>query len=263
MSSQLNAKISHLFDESLPIKALILGSGLADIAEQFELIESIAYDELADFPQPRVGGHRGELWLCRSPSCNLLVLRGRSHYYEAGDIGAMRGVLAALDAVGCQHLLITNAAGSLRQEQAPGSLMLISDHINWSGLSPLVGINSDRRFVDMSNAYDLEHRAQLKQAAAKLGIGLAEGVYAFFLGPQFETPAEIRAVGVLGAQAVGMSTVPEVILARYYGIRVSAISVLTNMAAGLSFEQLSQAHTIAMAEKAFGNLQSLLTTYLG
>ena len=262
MSEQLNAKISHLLDKSLPVRALVLGSGLATIAEEFDLVERIDYESLAGFPKPGVGGHQGELWLCRTAQCNLLVLRGRAHYYEKGDINAMRGVIDALHAVGCQHLIITNAAGSLRSDLPPGSLMLINDHINWSGLSPLTGIASDKRFVDMSGAYDSAERQKLKQVAARSEVNLGEGVYVFFLGPQFETPAEVRAAGILGGQAVGMSTVPEVVLARFHGIKVSAISVLTNMAAGLSSEQLSQAHTVATAQRAFGDLRKLLLEYL-
>ena len=255
-------KISHSLDQSLPVRALVLGSGLADIAEEFDLIERIGYESLADFPKPGVGGHKGELWVCRTSSCNLLVLRGRAHYYEKGDIHAMRGAIATLHALGCQHLIITNAAGSLRSELSPGSLMLINDHINWSGLSPLTGIRSDKRFVDMGAAYDGAESKKIKQVAAKAGVDLGEGVYVFFLGPQFETPAEIRAAGILGGQAVGMSTVPEVVLARFYGIKVSAVSIITNMAAGLSSERLSQEHTVANAQHAFGDLRKLLVEYL-
>ena len=175
----------------------------------------------------------------------------------------MQPVIAALQALGCEQLLLTNAAGSLRPDLAPGELMLINDHINWAGLSPLNNIDSDQRFVDLGAAYDRQERQRLEQIADELEIKLIAGVYAFFPGPQFETPAEIRAVGILGADAVGMSTVPEVILARYYQMRVNAISVITNMAAGLSSERLSQQHTMAMAQRTKQSLGDLLRGYLG
>ena len=263
MGSNLEKQIKPLLDTSLPVKAVVLGSGLAEIAESFKVRKRVAYKKLAGFPQPRVGGHGGELLLCSTASCNLLVLSGRAHYYERGDIKAMQPVIAALQALGCEQLLLTNAAGSLRPDLEPGELMLISDHINWAGLSPLNNIDSDQRFVDLGAAYDPHERQRLEQIADELEIKLIAGVYAFFPGPQFETPAEIRAVGILGADAVGMSTVPEVILARYYQMRVNAISVITNMAAGLSSERLSQQHTMAMAQRAKQSLGALLRWYLG
>ena len=245
----------------LPTKALVLGSGLAQIGEQFAPHQRISYDRLAAFPSLGVGGHSGELLIARTPGCNLLVIKGRSHYYESGDIRAMAGVLDCLQQLGCQHLLLTNAAGSLVADCPPGGLMLIEDHINWAGLSPLIGVRDDSRFVDMGAAYDPEQRELLSACARRLDIRLAAGVYVFFPGPQFETPAEIRAAKVLGGSAVGMSTVPEAILARFHGISVSAISIITNMAAGLSSERLSQQHTLSMAQRAHSDLSRLLEGY--
>jgi len=164
-------------------------------------------------------------------------------------------VLAAL---GASTLIATNAAGSLRPEMATGSVMALSDHLNYSGLNPLIGEPTDRRFVPMTDAYEPDLRAALRQAAEAAGVALHEGVYAWYSGPSFETPAEIRALRTLGADAVGMSTVPEVILARYLGLRVAAVSVITNMAAGLSDEAIGHEHTKAMAPRGAAKLERVL-----
>lgn len=175
----------------------------------------------------------------------------------------MRPALEALGDLGVNRLILTNAAGSLRPDVRPGDIMMLSDHINFSGLNPLIGEPSERRFVSMADAYDPAMRQALRASAEAEGVALAEGVYAWYSGPSFETPAEIRALRILGADAVGMSTVPEVILARLLGMRVAAISTITNMAAGMSDEVLSHEHTKEMAPLGAQKIERVLRRYLG
>ena len=174
----------------------------------------------------------------------------------------MRLPLEVLKALGCDKLILTNAAGSLRPEMPPGSLMLLDDHIAFAGTNPLIGEKTDARFVPLTDAHDANLRAGLKAAAKAEGIDLPEGVYCWFSGPSFETPAEIRAAKVLGADAVGMSTVPEIILGRFLGLRCAAISVITNMGAGLSDESISHDHTKAMAPLGAAKLEKVLRRFL-
>jgi purine-nucleoside phosphorylase len=197
-----------------------------------------------------VSGHAAELWLGRVGAVEVAVLAGRRHAYETGAADGMKQALATLRALGCEVLVQTNAAGSLHVAMPAGSLMLVADHLNVAQRSPLVGEAGDARFVSMADAYDPALRRAARQAAADQGVNLHEGVYAWVLGPQFETPAEIRMLRTLGADAVGMSTVPETIVARWLGMRVLAISLITNLAVGLSGEALSHAHTLAQAQAA-------------
>ncbi len=240
---------------------LILGSGLGHLAGAVEGV-AIAYADLPGFPHTVVSGHDPVLALGTLEGARVAVLGGRAHYYESGRADAMRLPLEVLAALGADRLIVTNAAGSLRPEMPPGSLMLLSDHINFSGLNPLIGEPSDARFVPMTDAHDSAMRAALARAAAAEGVDLAEGVYAWYSGPSFETPAEIRAIRTLGADAVGMSTVPEIILARFMGIRCAAISVITNMGAGLSDESISHDHTKAMAPLGAAKLERILRRFL-
>jgi purine-nucleoside phosphorylase len=188
----------------------------------------------------------------------VAVFGAREHFYEHGNAAAMRLPLQVLKALGAQELIVTNAAGSMRPDIPPGDLMLLSDHINYSGLNPLIGEPTDARFVPMTDAHDPKLGAELSASAAALGIALARGVYCWYSGPSFETPAEIRMLKLLGGDAVGMSTVPEVILARFLGLRVAAISTITNMAAGMSDEAISHAHTKAMAPLGAAKLERIL-----
>jgi len=236
--------------QASPRVAVVLGSGWSSLTEHIDNAQRIPYAELAGFPVATVAGHSGELWLGRIGGCEVAVMSGRRHVYESGDVQGMKEPLACLHDLGCQVLVQTNAAGSLHARMAPGSLMVINDHINLSQRSPLVGDNGSGRFVDMKNAYDAGLRAIAHAVAERSGVTLHDGVYAWNLGPQFETPAEIRMFQQLGADAVGMSTVPETILARRAGMRVLAISMLTNMASGLSAETLSHAHTLSQAGAA-------------
>jgi purine-nucleoside phosphorylase len=240
---------------------LILGSGLGHLAGAVEGV-AIPYADLPGLPHAGVSGHNPNLVIGNLEGRRVAVFGGRAHYYESGDPAAMRPALELLRALGADRLILTNAAGSLRPDIAPGDLMLLGDHVNFSGLNPLIGEKTDARFVPMTAAHDPALRAALRAAAEAEGVALPEGVYAWFSGPSFETPAEIRAIGRLGADAVGMSTVPEVILARFLGLRVAAISTITNMAAGLSDEAISHDHTKAMAPLGAAKLERVLRRML-
>jgi purine nucleotide phosphorylase len=239
----------------------VLGSGLAGLAERIESPIVIPYAELPDFPQPTVGGHPGRLLLGRLAGLPAAILQGRAHYYEDGRADAMRGAIDAVAALGCPRLLLTCAAGSLRAEVGPGSIMAVTDHLNLAGVSPLIGERGDARFVDMGAAYDPALRQRLQAAAAGTGVTLHDGVYAWFAGPQFETPAEIRAARLLGADAVGMSLVPETILARHAGLAVAAVAAVTNLAAGLAPAPFDHRQTLAMAGRAAADLGRLVEAF--
>jgi purine-nucleoside phosphorylase len=241
-----------------PRIGVLLGSGWQDVAGRVRDAEVLRYADLPAFPLLGVEGHAGSLVLGRIGSHEVAVLAGRKHTYESGDAGVMKGAIATLAACGVRVLVQTNAAGSLDLAMRPGELMLIEDHLNVAQRSPLVGECGAERFVDMRDAYDLALRAQARAAAARAGVTLHGGVYAWILGPQFETPAEIRMLQGLGAQAVGMSTVPETILARRHGLRVLALSMITNMGCGLLDEHLSHAHTLATAQAAGARAVPLL-----
>jgi xanthosine phosphorylase len=242
----------------------VLGSGLGGLANGLDDAVTTSYANLPGFPAPGVAGHEGALVLGRLGGLAVACLQGRRHVYEGGDPGAMRAPIRALRRLGAETLLVTNAAGSLRAEVGPGRLMAIADHINLLGVNPLSGPNDDAvgpRFPSLRDAYDPELRDRLQTAAGALGIELAEGVYLATAGPSFETPAEIRAFRTLGADAVGMSTVPEVILARHCGLRVVAVSAITNLAEGMGGEALSHAQTLRNAEVAARDLMRLVQRF--
>ncbi|MCE2917158.1 MAG: purine-nucleoside phosphorylase [Rubrivivax sp.] len=248
-----------------PRIAVVLGSGWGGLAGKVDGAIDVPYDELPAFPRLAVGGHAGLVRAGTLSGTPVLVLAGRKHAYETGDVGAMRGVVRTLAALGVTTLVQTNAAGSLDRGMPAGSLMLITDHLNLVQRSPLVddpGVGGDKRFVDMANAYDPTLAEQARTAARKAGQTLHEGIYVWLLGPQFETPAEIRMLQGLGGHAVGMSTVPETILARHAGLKVLAFSLFTNMAAGLSDESLSHAHTMATAASASERACNLLAAVI-
>lgn len=245
-----------------PRIALVLGSGLGGLVDHVENAVRIPYAELPGFPRSGVSGHAGELVAGSFSGTPVIMLVGRSHYYEHGNPAAMRPVLETLAGVGVETLILTNAAGSLKPEMPPGSVMLIEDHINFSGTNPLIGEPTDRRFVGLSEAYDVSLRDALEQAAKSAGVELHRGVYMWFSGPTFETPAEIRMARILGADAVGMSTVPEVILARFLGLRAAACSVVTNLAAGMAAGELSHQETKDMAPLGGEKLGKILQQFL-
>ncbi len=255
------SEIRRRAGEVQPRLGVILGSGLGPLAETLAATVTIPYAEIPGFPRPRVEGHRGRLVLGDLNGLPVALLQGRSHAYEDGRADAMGVPIAVLAALGCEILLLTNAAGSLRPEVGPGSLMLITDHINLSAANPLTGITDGAQFIDMSAAYDPELRQAMLAAAESLEMTLPTGCYMWFPGPSFETPAEIRAARVLGADAVGMSTVPEVILARHAGLRVAAISVITNLAAGMGEAGLSHGVTTAESARAVPALTRLVAAF--
>lgn len=247
--------------DAQPRIGMILGSGLGSLADAVDG-SAIAYSDLPGFPQSGVSGHASKLVIGDLEGVEVAVLGGREHYYEHGRADAMRVPLETLSALGVDTLIATNACGSFRPDIPPGNLMLLNDHINYSGLSPLIGEPTDKRFVNLTNAYDADIRRQMQDAAQLQDIPLLEGVYAWYSGPNFETPAEIRMLKTLGADAVGMSTVPEVILGRFLGLKCCAISVVTNMAAGLGNETISHEHTKASAPVGAAKLERILRSFL-
>jgi xanthosine phosphorylase len=244
-----------------PRVAVVLGSGLGGVADAIEDAVAVSYEDLPGFPRPGVAGHAGRAVLGSVAGIPVAALQGRAHLYEGGDSDALRVPVRALRAAGASILILTNAAGSLRPDVGPGRLMAITDHINLTGMNLLIGPNDDAlgpRFPALRDAYDPKLRETLNESARALEIPLAEGVYLAVSGPSFETPAEIRAYRTLGADAVGMSTVQETILARHCGLRVAAISVITNLAEGMSDEELSHEQTLRAAGLGAEDLTRLL-----
>ncbi|ODN70922.1 purine-nucleoside phosphorylase [Methylobrevis pamukkalensis] len=237
---------------------LVLGSGLGDFAASVEDAVHVPFARLQGFPMSTVSGHAGEMIVGRIAGVDVVVMSGRLHYYEQGDAATMRAPIETFAALGCSALVLTNSAGSLDPDMGPGELMLVNDHINFAGINPLFRETSDRRFVGMVNAYDEELAGLFRQAAVAEQVRLHEGVYMWFSGPSFETKAEIRAARILGADAVGMSTVPEVILGRFFDMRVAAISTITNLAAGMTGDELSHAETKAVAPQGAEKLARIL-----
>jgi purine-nucleoside phosphorylase len=261
MSTILKTAIETLRERApraKPQVAVVLGSGWGGLASHVEDPLHVPYADLEGFPHAGVAGHAGEVLLGRIGTREVAILCGRKHAYEDGDVKAMKVPLLALRELGCKALVLTNAAGSLDPRMAPGSLMVLNDHINLPQRSPLVGESGPDRFVDMVDAYDPGLRESALAVAKREGIELHQGVYLWCLGPQFETVAEIRMFKQFGADAVGMSTVPETILARRAGMKVLAISLMTNMAAGMSEENLSHAHTLAQAGRVTATASRLL-----
>jgi xanthosine phosphorylase len=248
-----------------PRVGIVLGSGLGAVADAVEDPVVVGYEDLPGFPRPTVSGHAGRAVLGAIGGVPVAVLQGRAHLYEGGDPEALRVPVRALRAAGAEILILTNAAGSLHPSVGPGSLMAIVDHINMSGANLLMGPNDDEigpRFPSLRDAYDPVLVQRLRESAGEAGITLAEGVYLAVTGPSFETPAEIRAYRVLGADAVGMSTVQETILARHAGLRVAAVSVITNLAEGMSDEPLSHEQTLRAAQDGAADLTRLLLEFI-
>ncbi len=243
--------------------AMVLGTGLGKLVDDLEEVVSLPYREIPHFPESGVTGHAGQLIAGRLERKRVLIFQGRAHYYETGDAAAMRVPIGLVAALGGPPLVLTNAGGSLNRDMRPSSLVSITDHINFSGMSPLFRDRSDGRFVSLTNAYDERLRRKLKVAAQTAGVTMGEGVYMWFAGPNFETPAEIKIAKTLGADVVGMSTVPEVILARFYGLRVCAVSVITNMAAGIGGASPSHGETKDVAAGAAMSLRRLIRSFVG
>lgn len=248
----------------IPKLGLILGSGLSDVATSLDDVTTISYADIPGFIQPTIQGHAGVLSLGYLQGVPVVCLQGRIHYYEGFNNEAVKTYIRTLKLLGAEILFLTNAAGSLHQDVPAGNLMMITDHIHFQGQNPLIGPNDEAfgpRFFSMEEAYDLALRDVLATVAKDLEIHLAQGVYISTLGPMFETPAEIRAFRLLGADAVGMSTVPEVIVARHCGLRVVAVSAITNLAAGMSSEILSHEHTLLYGKKAAKTMKELIVGF--
>lgn len=248
-----------------PRVAMILGSGLGVLAEQMTDAVSISFDELPGFPISTVHGHAGQLVLGTLAGVQVVCLKGRGHFYEGYGPAVMTSAVRTIKLLGCEMLFVTNAAGSLRPEVDAGSLVALNDHINFLPGTPMVGPNDERfgpRFFSMANAYDADLRKLLQLTAADKSITLHEGVYIAYPGPNFETPAEIRAFKTLGADVVGMSVVPEVVSARHCGLKVVGVSVVTNLAEGLSPFPLSHEQTLKYAAVGAESLIKLILAFL-
>jgi len=261
-SSKVFLKITN---DSNPEIAIILGSGITNFFDEKDILHSISYEKLNAFPQPTVQGHAGKLVLGSIHGRKIVCMYGRSHIYEGHDPKILANPIRVLKDIGCKLLIITNAAGSLNKNMSAGSLMVISDHINWSGFNPLIGVNDDHygpRFIDMTDGYHVFYRNQLKESANKSKQQLYEGTYCMYSGPNFETPAEIKAAKIMGASAVGMSTVPEVLVANHCSFPVIAISVITNLAAGMNQNKLSHQETLDNAALAEEKLIRLIKNFV-
>ena len=244
-----------------PKTAIILGSSLGPVADAVTDALIVPYTDIPGFPVSRVSGHAGKLVVGRLGGAEVAVLQGRAHPYESGNAAVMRPAIEMLKDAGIETLILTNAAGSLDLKMRPGSIMLITDHINYSGMNPLIGQQGDENFVPMTDAYDPKLRAKLIAAAESKNIPLHQGVYVWFSGPSFETPAEIRMAQIIGGQAVGMSTAPETILARRFGLKVAGLSVITNLGAGMEGASPSHEETKSEGAKAAENMTRLLTAF--
>jgi purine-nucleoside phosphorylase len=244
-----------------PQVGVVLGSGLGAFGDSLSGLVKVPYADIPHMPESSVVGHSGNLCLGKVGEASVACLQGRVHLYEGHDLDRVTFGVRLLSELGCRAVVLTNAAGGIQAGFAPGDLMLIVDHLNLMGRNPLVGRNDDAagpRFPDMTRAYDLPICAAAREAAAELGVKLQEGVYAGLLGPSYETPAEIRMLRTLGADAVGMSTVPEVLVLRHRGVRVGAMSCITNLGAGLSPTLLDHSEVEATANETRATFTSLL-----
>ena len=252
----VRARVSHV-----PTLATVLGSGLGDFADSLDDAVSLPYGDLPHWPSSTAAGHAGRLVVGSSDGGRIAALAGRSHLYEGHDARMVTFAVRVLGVLGVKTLILTNAAGGVNTGFSQGALMVIDDHINLTGQNPLVGANDDRlgpRFPDMSSVYSPRLRAIAVEVGKACGVGLAHGVYAALLGPSYETPAEIRYLRTIGADAVGMSTVPEAIAARHMGIEVLGISCITNMAAGVLPQPLDHAEVLETARRVRGQFIALL-----
>jgi len=265
MIEQIANFIKQRIGNLCPDTGLILGSGLGDIAASISSPIIIPYHTIPNFPQSSVSGHKGQLVIGQLNNHTVICLQGRFHLYEGHSPKIINTIIQAFKVLGVKQLIVTNAAGSLNFDYAPGSIMMISDHINFSGQNPLVGFDDEKygpRFPSLNNVYAFEFRQRVKKIATQLNIKIHEGVYLMVLGPNFETAAEIKAFQILGADAVGMSTVPEVICAARCGIKVLGFSVITNYGTGMCSETASHQETLEQGQKACANLSLLIQNFL-
>jgi purine-nucleoside phosphorylase len=244
-----------------PLIAVVLGSGLGSFADEMTGAARIPYTDIPHFSRSTAVGHAGQLVLGKIGECPIVVMQGRTHLYEGYPAQQVAFPIRVFGRLGVRAAILTNAAGGINLDYGQGRLVVIKDHINLQGQNPLVGAEDTRfgpRFIDMTEAYSRTYRQMAQAAARKLGIEVAEGVYAALLGPSYETPAEIRHLRAIGADLVGMSTVPEVIVARQIGMKVLAISCVTNMAAGVLDQPLNHEEVLATGKRVAGQFTALL-----
>ncbi len=262
---QAASAITNIHGPNFPKTVLVLGSGLGAFGEKIDAENIIPYKDIPGFPVSTVSGHAGQLLIGKAAGTPIACMQGRLHVYEGHPVQEIALPIRTYRALGAETLILTNAAGSLRQEMGPGSLMLISDHINFSGRNPLIGPNDDDvgpRFPDMSNVYDAQLREQFTHAAKEEGINLKSGVYLYTTGPSFETPAEIKMFAKMGADAVGMSTAPEAIAARHAGLKVVGLSLITNHAAGIAAHPITHDETLAIGAQSYETMSRLMLQFL-
>lgn len=247
-----------------PEVALIVGSGLGGVASALAKPVIVPYADIPGFPQPTVAGHAGQMHFGELGGKRLMILSGRFHYYEGRPVADLVYPVHVLDSLGVKLLIVTNAAGGINPVFNPGDLMVIEDHINFLGINPLIGYreNGAIKFVDMTTAYSPRLREKLETAAGKVEVLVRRGVYLATTGPNYETPAEIKMFAWAGADAVGMSTVPEVIMARYHNIEVAGISCITNLAAGIASKKLSHDEVLEVGKASEAKLAKLLAEFL-
>ena len=261
MIEKILNKISNATNNQEIEFGLIIGSGLNNILAPKKIL-SIPYNQIPNFPKTKISGHLGTLDIVEISGKKIAVLNGRCHFYENGDASLMYGPIMTLKKLGIKKIIITNSAGSLKKKMLPGSIMIIKDHINFTGQNPLIGLGNDGVFVDMVNAYDKKLIKRFINAAKSEKIKIHTGVYTWFSGPTFETPAEINLLKKIGSNAVGMSTVPEVIICRYLNIKVLGISVITNFAAGLCKKEISHEQTKLVAPEGGNKIKKVLNSFL-
>ncbi|PRR83315.1 purine-nucleoside phosphorylase [Clostridium vincentii] len=248
-----------------PQIGLILGSGLGSLVDLIENAEFFPYDELPNFPVSTVEGHAGRLVIGTLKGKTVVAMEGRFHYYEGYNMEEVTFPIRVMKLLGIKTIIVTNAAGAVNTGFKSGDLMVIKDHINVSGINPLIGKNLDNfgtRFPDMSNAYDKDLRKIVQNIAISLKLNIKQGIYAMMTGPTYETPAEVRMVRAIGADAVGMSTVPEVIVANHCGLKVIGISCLTNMAAGILDKPLNHNEVIETSNRVKNDFMSLMSSLI-
>lgn len=261
--NKLVEKLNQLKEKSEIL--IILGSGLNEFLKATEIIDSLALEKVLDVKTDKSIGHVGIIYLVKVKDKYVYILSGRKHYYENPSDKTMRSIIQAFAYLGIKTLIVSNAAGGMNESFKPGDIMIIDDHINMLGRNPLVGDNNNDlgpRFVDMSEAYDKNYRNLIDQISKDLAIDIKHGIYMSYLGPSYETPAEIKAFRMLGGDAIGMSTVPEVIVARHASIKVLGISIITNMASGISKEKLSHEDVLKTSQKSLSRFSNLLTSFL-
>ena len=263
--AQATAEFLEESADSIPRVAMILGSGLGALAEELDDSTSINYRDIAGFPVSGIEGHAGELVFGRLDGVDVVVMRGRAHFYEGWSMEEVTFPIRVFSLLGVDHLVVTNSAGGAHPDYVPGDLMIICDHLNLTGHNPLRGPNEGEfgpRFPDMTDPYDHKLRELIRTAASDLDIDVKEGVYAGMAGPTYETPAEVQMVRTIGGDAVGMSTVPEVIVANHCAMKVAGISCITNMAAGLSGEKLSHDEVKETADRVRHSFVGLVRRFI-